>query len=40
MDLAEGFRQAYSDVQDARQIERLPRASFKQQIQRRTARVG
>jgi hypothetical protein len=32
MDLAESFRQANGDVQDAGQIERLPRASLKNQI--------
>jgi hypothetical protein len=32
MDLAESLRQANGDAQDARQIERLPRASLKNQI--------
>jgi hypothetical protein len=39
MDLAESFRHANGDAQDARQIERLPRASLKNQIQGLTARV-
>src|SRR4029077_18694759 len=39
MDLGEGRRQADGDAQGAGQIERLPLASLKNQIQRLTARV-
>ena len=40
MNLAESFRQAYGDGQDATQIERLPLIPLKNQIQRLTARVS
>jgi hypothetical protein len=39
MNLPEYSRQATGDAQDAGQIERLPRASLKNQIERLTARV-
>src|SRR6266851_1368475 len=39
MNLAECYRQANSDAQDANQIERLPLVPLKDQIQRLTARV-